>query len=61
MNSETNWLDDLCECDCCGNTYPVGYLILQDDGDNICEDCYDVIELAIDSEEDLNKQLSNEN
>ena len=46
MNSETNWLDNLCECACCEDTYTMGYLIPIADGDVICEDCYDVIEIA---------------
>jgi len=46
MNSETNWLDNLCECACCGDTYKMGYLISTGDGDDICEDCYDIIEIA---------------
>ncbi len=42
MNSETNWLDNLCECACCGDTYKMGYLISTGAGDDICEDCYDI-------------------
>ena len=41
----TNWLDKPHDCDCCGDTYKIGYLIAVD-GDNICEDCFDVIEIA---------------
>jgi hypothetical protein len=47
----TNWLDKPHDCDCCGDTYKIGYLIAVD-GDNICEDCFDVIEIA---EQDENK------
>jgi len=46
MNSETNWLDNLCECAFCGDTYEIGYLISTGAGDDICEDCYDIIEIA---------------
>ena len=42
----TNWLDKPCDCDSCGDTYKIGYLITTADGDNISEDCYDVIEIA---------------
>ena len=42
----TNWLDKSHDCDCCGDTYKIGYLIATADGDNICEDCFDVIEVA---------------
>ena len=50
--TETNWLDDPCDCGYCGDTYKIGYLIPTSDGDSICEDCYDVIEIA---ETDENK------
>ena len=42
----TNWLDKPHDCDCCGDTHKIGYLIATADGDNICEDCFDVIEVA---------------
>ena len=48
IKSETSWLNNYCECDSCGDTYKIGYLIPSADGDDICEDCFDVIELADD-------------
>lgn len=47
----TNWLDKEYPCDCCGDITKIGYMITFD-GDNICEDCFDVIEIA---EQDENK------
>ena len=52
IKSETNWLDKQTNCDSCEDTYPMGYLIPTSDGDSICEECCDIIELA---EADENK------
>ena len=46
IKSETNWLDAPCKCGSCGDTYLLGYLITTAEGDNICEDCIAIIELA---------------
>lgn len=46
MKNETRWLNNLCECGSCGDSYSIGYLIPSADGVDICEDCADVIEIA---------------
>ena len=50
IKSETNWLSNETQCECCGDTTTIGNLIVDADGDNICEDCYDVIEIANEQE-----------
>ena len=50
-----NWLDKEYSCDCCGDTTKIGYMIATQDGDNVCEDCYDVIEIASQDEETQKK------
>jgi len=44
-HSETSFLDTPTPCDCCGDVYPYGHLI-NDNGDDICEECLDIIEIA---------------
>ena len=46
MKITNNWLDKPCSCDSCGDTYKIGYLIATTDGENICEECFDVIKIA---------------
>lgn len=37
--SETNWLSKESQCECCEKPTKVAYLIVNDDGDEVCEDC----------------------
>ena len=46
IKSETDWLSAPCNCDSCGVTYLLGYLITTAEGDNICEECSVLIELG---------------
>ena len=51
-NESKDSTDKQTNCDSCEDTYPMGYLIPTSDGDSICEECCDIIELA---EADENK------
>jgi len=46
--NETKWLNRQTTCDCCGDSYPIGQLIPTNDGDNVCEECTEIIEAVVD-------------
>jgi hypothetical protein len=52
MTLSNNWLDKEYPCDCCGDTTRIGNMITDADGDNVCEDCFDVIEIASKDEQE---------
>ena len=39
IKTETDWLDDPCNCDSCGEESTFSYLVPTPDGDNICKVC----------------------
>ena len=50
-NTETAFLSNPAACDCCGDIYSFGDLVVIDDGDSICEECHDIIETTEDHKE----------